>query len=136
MSRAAFCVVILVAVGPFVRAEDSKIPRPEHPTPDAVREHWTNLNGPWQFRFDPRDEGRTNAWSSPDPPGFDQPITVPFAWESELSGIHKTDYRGVAWYRRSFSLPNDFPAGNRVWLRFGAVDWQANVWVNGEAVAS
>lgn len=136
MSRAVFCVVLLFVLGPVVAAQETKIPRPEHPAPDAVREHWLNLNGPWQFCFDRNDEGRNAGWFGPTVPGFNQTITVPFGWESELSGIHKTDYRGVAWYRRSFSVPNDFPTANRVWLRFGAVDWRADVWVNGQLVAS
>ena len=34
-----------------------------------------------------------------------------------------------------FSVPKNFPAQDRVWLRFGAVDWRADVWVNGQKVA-
>ena len=41
----------------------------------------------------------------------------------------------MAWYRRRFKVPTDFPAGNRIWLRFGAVDWRADVWMNGKKVA-
>ena len=41
----------------------------------------------------------------------------------------------VGWYRRHFTVPTEFPAGDRVWLRFGAVDWRADVWVNGRKVA-
>ena len=39
------------------------------------------------------------------------------------------------WYRRTFSLPQGWP-GQRVLLHFGAVDWQANVWVNNIQVGS
>jgi hypothetical protein len=129
MSRTLLCHVCLLVASAIAAAEP--IPRPEHPTPDAVRTHWANLNGPWQFRFDPRDEGRAQGWSAPEAAGFSQTITVPFGWESLRSGIHKTDYRGVAWYRRTFQVPADFPKTDRVWLRFGAVDWLADVWVNG-----
>ena len=33
------------------------------------------------------------------------------------------------------AVPKNFPADERVWLRFGAVDWRADVWVNGRKVA-
>src|SRR5262249_53811676 len=36
---------------------------------------------------------------------------------------------------RRFSIPQTFPAEQRVWLRFGAIDWRASVWVNGRTVA-
>lgn len=131
-------VVAAAAGGVPARAEENTqaLPRPEHPRPDAARTHWANLNGKWQFRFDPKDEGRNAGWSAPDAQGFDQTIVVPFPWESELSGIQKPEYKGVAWYRRSFRVPADFPKGQHVWLRFGAVDWRADVWVNGQPVAT
>lgn len=114
-----------------------EIPRPEHPNPLAVREHWANLNGDWQFRFDPDDAGLDAEWFAPEADGFDRTIVVPFPWESELSGIHDTSGKSkVGWYRRTFRVPDDFPEDQHVWLRFGAVDWQADVWVNGKKVAS
>jgi len=130
-SRAA---ALLTLLGLATTAAAAETPRPEHPTPDAVRPHWANLNGPWDFRFDPRDEGLKAGWEKPATDGFDKTIVVPFPWESELSGVHKPGYQGVAWYRRSFTVPDGFPKGQRVWLRFGAVDWRADVWVNGQFV--
>jgi hypothetical protein len=125
----------LVLLPAAARADD--IPRPEHPDPLAVREHWANLNGKWDFRFDPQDEGQTAEWFKPAAEGFDRSITVPFPWESKLSGIEDTSGTSkVGWYRRTFQVPDDFPEDEHVWLRFGAVDWQADVWVNGEKVAA
>lgn len=139
MIRTTLRVVGLLACGWALTASApataDDIPRPEHPTPDAVRDHWANLNGAWQFRFDPDDKGRAAGWEKPGADGFDRSILVPFGWESELSGIHKPDAKGVAWYRRTFRTPDDFPKGDRVWLHFGAVDWRADVWVNGKHVA-
>ena len=129
---AALLLALLLA--PAARSED--IPRPEHPEPLAVREHWANLNGSWEFRFDPKDEGRDAKWFEPGAAGFDRKITVPFGWESELSGIHKAEGAPkVAWYRRTFDVPKDFPSDHHVWLRFGAVDEHADFWVNGKHVA-
>jgi hypothetical protein len=126
---------VLLSAALVASAAAAEIPRPEHPRPDAMRAHWANLNGDWQFGFDPGDLGRKQEWFLPNAPQFDKTITVPFGWESELSGIHRTDYKGVAWYRRTFSVPADFPKNERVWLHFGAVDWRADVWVNGHHVA-
>lgn len=123
---------ILILASSLAAAADA--PRPEHPTPDFVRAHWTTLNGPWQFRFDPKDEGRRLGWDNPGADGFELKIVVPFPWESELSGVKRPDYHGVAWYRRELAVPADFPKDDRVWLRFGAVDHEADVWVNAQRV--
>ncbi len=111
----------------------AEIPRPEHPRPDLERSAWLNLNGVWEFAFDPDDVGRKERWFSPDASPFPLRIVVPFPWESKLSGVARPDYKGVAWYRRSFSLPKAWQ-GKRILLCFGAVDWHATVWLNGELV--
>ena len=91
------------------------IPRPEYPRPQYVREDWQNLNGAWQFSFDT--------------PDFDRTITVPFAFQSVMSGIGCTERHDVVWYRRAFTVPEAWD-GRRVMLHFGAVDYSAWVWVN------
>ena len=112
------------------------IPRPEHPTPDRVRPHWASLNGQWEFRFDAEDKGLDARWFEPNQAGFDRTIVVPFPWESELSGLKAIDEKAkIAWYRRSFQVPRDFPKNEHVWIKFGAVDYRADVWVNGQKVA-
>lgn len=104
----------------------------QHPRPDFERAQWQSLNGVWEFQFDPRNEGLTQNWQiSPKP--YARTIRVPFAWESHLSGIGDTQYKGVAWYRREFNLPENW-RGKRIWLCFGAVDHHATVWLNGERV--
>ena len=113
--------------------EQTAIPRPEHPRPDFQRDDWLNLNGEWAFRFDPEDEGVAAGWDHPDSTAAleGRTITVPFPWQSELSGVEQ-NYAGVAWYWRSFSAPDW--GDRRVWLNFGAVDYFAQVWVNGQRV--
>jgi len=42
--------------------QTTRIPRPEYPRPQFVREEWLNLNGPWAFAFDDRDAGERERW--------------------------------------------------------------------------
>ncbi len=99
---------------------------PEYPRPQMVRSAWERLNGTWDYAI--RDSAAAR------PVEFDGHIVVPFPVESQLSGV----MRRVApnerlWYRRTFSLP-DVPEGHRWLLLFGAVDWLARVYLNGEQV--
>ncbi|MFI5454786.1 MAG: glycoside hydrolase family 2 protein [Isosphaerales bacterium] len=129
----------LFVLGGPVSAEEPDIPgipKAEHPRPDAMRVPWANLNGRWEFRFDAKDQGLHDGWEKPGAAGFDRTIVVPFPWESERSDIHETKGTSkIGWYRRRFMVPREFRADHRVWLRFGAVDWRADVWVNGRKVA-
>ena len=107
------------------------VPRPEHPRPDFQRDTFLNLNGSWQFAFDDQDEGLKLHWYTPGH-SFDQTILVPFAYQTKLSGIGPTDeIHPMLWYRRSFEIPQEM-AGKRIFLCFGAVDFEAMVYVNGE----
>ncbi|GJF22617.1 glycoside hydrolase family 2 protein [Streptomyces sp. HO565] len=106
------------------------VPRPEYPRPQFVRRDWLNLNGTWQFETDQGDSGLERGL-------LDRALTgeiiVPFAPESELSGVGDTDFLEAVWYRRRFTPPTEW-AGRRVLLHFGAVDHDTTVWVNGTEV--
>lgn len=104
------------------------IPRPEHPRPDFERKTWMNLNGEWQFEIDNAKSGLEKGWSSGK--DFSRRIIVPFPPESALSGVGEKDFMESVWYRRFFSVPDKWLDG-RVLLHFGAVDYKATVWVNG-----
>ena len=105
-----------------------------HPRPRVRRETWIDLNGPWQFAYDDADRGIDERWQD-EPSRFDRSITVPFPPESELSGINDKSFHPVLWYRRTFSVPAPEHAGGRLLIHFGAVDYRATVWVNGQHVA-
>ena len=62
-------------------------------------------------------------------------IIVPFSPETQASGINANGYFRVVWYRRGFDRP-DLAPGQRLLLHFGAVDYNADVWVNGIKVCS
>ncbi|MGW8568065.1 glycoside hydrolase family 2 protein [Isoptericola sp. NPDC055881] len=112
------------------------LPRPEYPRPQVVRDRWLNLNGSWGFEIDPGDSGLERGLRERSLAGT---ITVPFAPESELSGVENTDFLEAVWYRREVTVPADWDevagADTHVLLHFGAVDHDATVWVDGTEVA-
>ena len=105
------------------------LPRPEHPQPQMERSAWRSLNGAWQFAFDFGKSGLDRHFERRD--ALDTTITVPFCPESVLSGVHYTDFIPAVWYARAFTLTPEELSG-RVLLHFGAVDYEARVFVNGE----
>lgn len=102
-------------------------PHPEYPRPQMKRERWQNLNGVWQLAFAKKDD------TAPIGKELSERILVPFPVESALSGVMKHAER--LWYRRSFSTPKEW-RDQRIVLHFGAVDWEAKVWVNGKEIGS
>jgi Glycosyl hydrolases family 2, sugar binding domain/Glycosyl hydrolases family 2/Glycosyl hydrolases family 2, TIM barrel domain len=98
----------------------------EYPRPQLVRAQWQSLNGLWDYRITARD--------APTPTEYSGQILVPYALESALSGVQgslKTDER--LWYRRLFTLEGA-SAGTHTLLHFGAVDFEATVYVNGKEI--
>jgi beta-galactosidase/beta-glucuronidase len=111
------------------------IPRPEFPRPDFERSEWLNLNGEWEFEFDDDNKGEAEGWQYETGRSFSKKITVPYCYQSRMSGINDDGLHEIMWYRRTFDLPENFN-GKRVLLNFGAVDYCANVWINGIHVGS
>ena len=128
------CVLIAgsEAVGRLPWHAKSSIPRPEHPKPQFRRDAWINLNGRWDFAMDLNEVGIRANWQNSSSK-FSRKITVPFCVESELSGIGHTDFIKALWYHRTFTLPKSWK-GDRIFLHFGAVDYECRAWVNGKAV--
>lgn len=110
--------------------------RPEHPRPDRVRKNWLTLNGQWDFSFDPENRGLRERWYEPDSGlgGCPLKIEVPFVYQSQLSGVNSQEHVDVVWYRRTFRAPEDMTA--RRLLRFGAADYEAGVWLDGQFLGS
>ena len=106
------------------------VPRSEYPRPQFVRDEWRCLNGEWQFEIDPGDSGLQRGLRERPLSGR---IVVPFCPESELSGVGNTDFLNAVWYRREVTIPSAW-RGRHVRLHFGAVDYDATVWVDGVEV--
>ncbi|WP_394766668.1 glycoside hydrolase family 2 protein [uncultured Paludibaculum sp.] len=99
-----------------------------------MRSAWMSLNGPWAFEFDDGGKGLAEDWAAAGKK-FSKSIVVPFCFESARSGIGDTSFHPVVWYQRSFTTPAEWK-GRSVLLNFGAVDYQAEVWVNGRNAGS
>jgi hypothetical protein len=97
---------------------------PDYPRPQMVRAEWLNLNGLWDYAI--------TADAANQPGSYDGKILVPFPIESALSGVMRDlDEQHTLWYRRTFTVPRAW-VGRRILLRFGAVDWEARIFVNGK----
>ena len=102
---------------------------PEYPRPQLVRASYINLNGLWDYTF-------TTDTSFPN--HFDGKILVPFSPESALSGVNRQLKPGeYLWYRTTLPTKVQTLAEKmRLLLHFGAVDYQATVYVNGRQICS
>ncbi len=108
------------------------VPLPEHPRPDFQRAQWINLNGPWQFQFDPEDRGVSEKWFKVGKMLVDE-ILVPFSWGSPLSGVE--DQADIGWYGRNLQVPKDWN-GQQVFLVVGACDWHTTAWLDGQKLGT
>ncbi len=145
------------------------LPRPEYPRPERQRAFlqgvdWLNLNGAWEFRFDPERAGRERRWFEPGEERWPDQIIVPFCWESlaawgeaDAAGndhyystrvyrnpleVTRENYRAAArfevgWYRRAIRIPsNDAWLDKRIILTVGAADFFTQAWCNGKELGS
>ncbi|WP_306572498.1 hypothetical protein [Bacillus sp. AFS031507] len=78
-------------------------PRSEYPRPDFVRNEWLNLNGQWNFEFDDNNSGLREEWYLHH--DYSQKITVPYAFQTKLSGIETKEFHDIVWYGRCFTIP-------------------------------
>ncbi len=107
--------------------QEVTIPLADHPRPDFQREQWQNLNGPWEFQLDSKDEGEARQWFRGGLPA-PRRIVVPFPWGSPLSGV--PDSADIGWYARTIEVPTGW-TGRRVFLVIGAADWRTTAWLDG-----
>jgi beta-galactosidase/beta-glucuronidase len=108
------------------------------------------VNGEWDFCFDDNDEGLDEGWQRSDLPEYNsirrhqglptaELIEVPFAFQTPASGINNRDAHEFIWYSKKLDpvpLLKGLAHGKRVLVRFGAVDYEVMVWLEGHFVGS
>lgn len=123
---------------------------------NAHGRHTFSLNGTWQYIIDPYETGfynyRFKEMSETDPGAYwnsDAPqqktdriehgysdkytLQVPGDWNSQDPVF--LYYEGSVWYKKSFDYNKKNPS-NRLFLYFGAVNYQADVYLNGKKLGS
>lgn len=110
-----------------------------YPRPDFQRKalNWASLNGTWDFIFDDSDTGLSQQWQHQGLPTPKKTINVPYAFQTPASGIGLYEAHEVMWYERTIEdirTATEKAQGNRLLLRFGAVDYECSVWANGSFV--
>ena len=102
---------------------------PEYPRPQLKRESFFNLNGFWDYAI---------TESETAPLAYEGKILVPFSPESTLSGVERQLLPGqFLWYRTP--LPDRacrLSCEMRLLLHFGAVDYHAQIYINGTSLSS
>lgn len=109
----------------------SAMPRAEYPRPQFERTDWLNLNGEWTYELDLVQTGHERGMMNS--AGFEGRIIVPFAPESELSGVGHKDFIPSIWYQREITVPQSWE-GKDILLNFGAVYYVSEIYVDGKFV--
>lgn len=145
MRKIYFFITILISFSYSINAQDTSDEKPdqiqsrwasgvtsenalnEYPRPQMIRNKWKNLNGLWDYII--LKEGSI-------PTSYKGKILVPFPIESKLSRVQKRiSKKEILWYHRTFEIPSSWN-GQDVLLHFGAVDWEATVYINGQKIGS
>lgn len=98
--------------------------------PAAAGRRTVPLEGAWRIATDPTDAGVAERWMEAVRPEA-VATRVPWIIQGPFPGYH-----GLAWYWREVAIPEAVAEGERVLLRFEAVDYQCDAWLNGVPLGS
>jgi hypothetical protein len=125
-------LIITLALGVMFLLVNSKVSDTTKPKDTQVRNITTTqtLSGQWKLAIDPGNKGREEGWFNSLRPETKEAV-VPGVIQQVFPAYH-----GVAWYWHSFTPNFSRAPGDRVLIRFGAVDYLADVWINGKHAGS
>ncbi|MEQ9265056.1 MAG: beta-glucuronidase [Balneolaceae bacterium] len=93
-----------------------------------------DLAGYWNLKTDSENIGFKEKWQTQSLSGEVHKIAIPGSWNEQLEEQGLKNYVGKAWHETTFKIPGVFRKNHRIWLRIGAADHKATVWLNGEYV--
>lgn len=124
-------VALALLLTPACRAAAAQAPA--FPCRDQAVLDAVELRGPWQFRFDPADEGAGSEWFGTITNADTwKPVAVPGVWDTPAGAVTGHVAQTVGWYRLSVPVPRSW--NQDVTLAFLGAQYTADVWVNGEYV--
>lgn len=98
-----------------------------------VNEEVRPITAGWSIRVDFENKGLQAGWQN----GGDNlgwgPGMVGMPWRKALESQAKNNSR-IVWYHAKVELPDLSDVGERIFLRFGSVDSEARIWLNGTLV--
>ena len=86
-----------------------------------------SLDGQWQFQLDETNKVTLKTFKP------QREVSVPAPWQAH-DGLHESS--GTGWYQRTFKLSAAQIKDRAVTVHFGAVDYFAEVWVNGKKIGA
>jgi hypothetical protein len=126
MKRISLAVLFGLAVA--TASEHAAAAEPAGGTPTLTSSVISLDSNQWRLAVDPTNVGREQKWFEA-PRAEAKATKVPWIIQDAFPGYH-----GVAWYWRDFDAPANPHAQGRYLLRFWAVDYKADVWLNGTRV--
>ena len=144
MKKRLFSLICAMAATLMVQAHEIALPG------NVLNRQTTSLNGDWNYIVDVQEEGYYDYRMNPTPWGFfrnakpkrpedlieydfDTSPTMPIPSDWNTRDERLFFYEGTVWFKRSFTMATDPKAeGRRTLLYFGAVNYEAIVYVNGE----
>ncbi|WWC66272.1 uncharacterized protein I206_100173 [Kwoniella pini CBS 10737] len=103
----------------------------EYPRPQQIRNDWQSLNGIWRYQKANNASDISNLPTNVDEK-WGKAVMIPSCIESGLSGL-KVDIKDneFSWFQTNFNVPSNW-SDKSLLINFGAVDYEATVFVNGK----
>jgi hypothetical protein len=125
MQTASIFLIVGLFISPLANVQETDVPKSQQVN-TLLGSSVVSLDGDgWLLAIDPNNVGREEKW-------YNKPLEearqtkVPWIIQDAFPGYH-----GVAWYWREFTPPDNRHTQGRYLLRFWAVDYKADVWLNG-----
>ena len=128
MRTLLIALVVSFAGGAIAKGQDTQTPATSAADKPLTTDVISLDGDDWLLATDAKNVGLEQHWyRGPKPEA--KPTRVPWIIQEAFPGYH-----GLAWYWHTFAAPANAHAGGRYLLRFWAVDYMAEVWLNGKPV--